>query len=168
MSELLNQVHASNPIGQMKVFTMELAHDSTFGKLCLVQGYYDFEATTEAGVAVTYGPAAMGLQYPERGVSGQQDLLFAFDNINRVVWPLTRQVQRSIRRSPEQVTATMRVYLDSDRSAPIERPISAPVLDFVSNPQQIQFRASFHDFFAKGWPSRTYDQQIFKGLRYIN
>lgn len=164
MSQILQTVYASAPVDEIQHHTLELLHPAIDGgAIRIVLGDEDLIATTENDETLTFERGAFALNLPSKAVKGRQDLQFQVDNVSGRALGIVLDIIEA----GGEATAIYRLYLDSDLSAPAERPIVMTAVGFYINKTTFSFTASFHDLVNKAWPYRRYTPEFAPGLKYF-
>lgn len=129
----------------------------------LVHEYEELEAFLEDGSPVIFSPFAMATALPPRNMDGTQDLNFSLANIDGLV---STEIQRALSLRLK-MHATMRQYLESDLSAPAERPYRMEIKNGQWSPTQADITAGYMNILDTAWPRWLYNLIQFPGLRYI-
>lgn len=153
----------------VRIITMqiEIAGDDTRGidpvSHYLVHDFEPLEAMLETGETVTFQPFALAAALPPRNLDGTQDLNFSLSNISGLV---STEIQRALT-NKLPMYATLRQYLESDLSAPAERPYRLEVKNGQWSAMQADLTAGYMNILDTGWPRWLYNLNQFPGLRYI-
>lgn len=171
MTALLERVYASAPPGESLLLTLTVEHSSFIGlpsadvggAIRLARAYDNVTATLEDGItSVSYIASGIAVARPEKGVTGRQDLQFQLDNVSG-------EILQAIDLASEAggaVTATLRVYLWSDLTAPSEPPVVMRVTSAKVNAQSALISAAFADMINHAWPRLLYTPSFAPGLKY--
>lgn len=153
----------------VRIITMqiEIAGDSVQGigpvSHYLVHDFEPLEALLETREAVTFQPFALAAALPPRNLDGTQDLNFSLSNISGLV---SSEIQRALS-NQLKMHATLRQYLESDLTAPAERPYRLEVKNGQWSAMQADLTAGYMNILDTGWPRWLYNLNQFPGLRYI-
>lgn len=160
---VLERVYASG--GQeVAIATLELSCDAWSDSLFLCQGFEDQVFTTEDGRTVTFQGAGIDVAIPKRDNSGAQTVGFAIDNV-------TGEAQQRIDAALEaeqKVFLTLRIFLDTDRSAPAEPPYRMVVKSGKCQSTTVEITAGYYDLINTAWPRDVYTTTFAPGLKYIS
>lgn len=129
----------------------------------LVHDYEPLEARLETDELVTFSPFAMSVSIPPRNLDGTQDMNFSLANIDGLV---STEIQRALANGLK-MHATLRQYLESDLSAPAERPYRMEIKNGQWGPVQSDITAGYMNILDTAWPRRLYNLIEFPCLRYI-
>lgn len=157
---ILNQVYASG--GDVIISTLELTCPAWDAPVLICQGYEDQICITEDSRTLTFLASAVDIALPKKGNSAGQTLTFAIDNI-------TGEAQQKIDQALEaesRMTATYRMYLESDKLAPAEPPYRMTILGGSMQGSGIQIQCGFFDLINTKWPRELYTTKFAPGLRY--
>lgn len=153
----------------VRIITMqiEIAGDAERGiapaSHYLVHDYEGLEAFLEDGTLAVFSPFAMATALPPRNLDGTQDLNFSLANIDGLV---STEIQRALKLRL-RMHATMRQYLESDLSAPADRPYRMEIKNGQWSPAQADITAGYMNILDTAWPRWLYNLIQFPGLRYI-
>lgn len=153
----------------VRIITMqiEIAGDEAQGidpvSHYLVHDFEPLEARLENGDVKTFDPFAMAVALPPRNLDGTQDLNFSLSNISGLV---STEIQRALS-NKLPMYATLRQYLESDLSAPAEKPYRFEVKNGQWSAMQADLTAGYINILDTGWPRWLYNLNQFPGLRYI-
>ncbi len=129
-----------------------------------VQGFEDVSAALETGEVVTFGEFAMKVAIPARNADGSQDLKFALCNVDgEVSGALHAALEGRLK-----MHATLRTYLDSDLSAPSQRPFKFEIKSGQWSAMQVDVTAGYRNITDTGWPRLLYTLDKYPGLRYLS
>lgn len=160
---VLERVYASGG-PEVAVATLELSCDAWADSLLLCQGFEDQVFTTEDARTLTFQAAGIDVAIPKRDNSGAQTVGFAIDNV-------TGEAQQRIDAALEagaQVFLTLRIFLDTDRSAPAEPPYRMVVKSGRCSGTTVEVTAGYYDLINTGWPRDVYTTTFAPGLKYIS
>lgn len=145
------------------VRTLELTCPAWAEPVLICNGFRDRICGTEDGRLLKFEAANIGFALASKNNKGNQALAFAVDNTTGKVRHLADQAIDA----NERVTATYRVYLASDLSAPCERPYRMTVESdsFESNSSNLQ--CGFFDLIGTAWPRKLYTTNFTPGLKYL-
>lgn len=159
---ILEVVCASAPADQRLVDTLELYCPVWAQRVYMVQGYEEFAAATETGLAVNYLPAPINMSLPKKSNDSNQTLTFAIDNV-------TGEAQRLLDQALEaeaRVTLTFRRYVESDLTGPAEV-FTATVLNGQFEGSAVQLAAGFFSLLDYAYPRDTLNLNIAPALAYL-
>ncbi|VFS93056.1 ArsR family transcriptional regulator [Pseudomonas aeruginosa] len=103
----------------LPIATIEITRPSRPDPILICQGYDDITCMTEDGRLLTFIAGAIDVSIPKRDNSGNQNVGFAIDNVTG----FAQQYISEAIDAGEPVTLILRIYLESDLTAPAERPI---------------------------------------------
>ena len=173
MTQLLDEVYASNPADKIPYVTIELNHSAFRDELeqptsiRLVRGHKDLTATLEAAApfdpstAVTFTAAAVAIKPPDKGIKGRQEMSLTIDAASGEI---IRQLERVVAASREPIKVIYRVFVSSDLSAPQNTPVQMTILNPQVTPERVSARAVFTDVINKAFPSIYYTTITHPGL----
>lgn len=161
-SAVLERLYASG--GPELIFYMvEMTCPAWSDSIRIVQGYDDITVIDENGRTVTFMAGGIDIALPARDASGNQTLSFAIDNV-------TGEAQAHIDgaiNSRQQITIILRTYIDTDLTAPSERPFTATVLTADISGATVKVGAGFFDMINYAWPRKLYTKSFAPGLTYL-
>lgn len=162
MSTILNTFRASGGT-DVQISTLELACSAWPEKILVCNGFENQVVRTENGDLVTFEASGMDVALPKRSTEGSQELIFAIDNVRGKAQPLVDLATST----GATVTATVRLYLESDKSAPAERPLRYKVLAARFDGPTTQVTCGYADIVNTAWPRELYTANFAPGLKYI-
>lgn len=178
-STLLKQYNASNPVGEQRLITLEIAHSAIVtsigaivqaaGYLRLAQSFSDQVCaidTSSPPATATFVKSGFGFSFPPRNTTGHQDLTFQIDNVSREAWQVVKAVSAANRTSAERAILTLRVFLMSDLAA-IAESYTFTAKNFEVNAETVVITGVFHELVNRRMPRRLYDPVTFPGLKYL-
>ncbi|MNJ52695.1 hypothetical protein D3C77_480430 [compost metagenome] len=145
------------------VRTLEITCPAWSAPVLICNGFKDRICGTEDGRLLTFTAANIGIALPQKNNKGNQALAFAVDNTTGEVM---RRADEAIDANAK-VTATYRVYLASDLSAPCERPYRMSVDSDSFERNQATLQCGFFDLIGTGWPRDLYTTKFVPGLKYL-
>lgn len=168
MSDALNELFASAPVGVMYYATLEFRH-SAFdpATIRLVQGFDDIVATLEPGApvnpstAVTFTAAAFSVRTPTKGVEGEYDMQLVIDAADGEI---TRQLELQAAANREPIKVRFREFISSDLSEPQSTAIEMTLINPKVDKNRVTARAVFADVVNKAFPSINYTLTTHPGL----
>lgn len=179
MSALLQRYHASNPVGEQKVVTLEISHSAIVtslgsiiddaGYLRLAQSFSDLTCaidTASPPTLATFHASGFGYKLPPRNTNGHQDLSFQIDNVSREAWFVLRAIQAANRTSAELAQLTLRAYLMSDLES-VEQESLFTARNFNVTRTTALISGIFHDLVNRRFPRRIYSPAVFPGAKYL-
>ncbi len=164
----LEQIHASNPIDESLIYTLELIHPAfDNGRVLLAQSMADLTATLETSEVVTFQASGIGIALPARSVEGKQDLSLQLDNVSNDVWRNLSAAVKAIRTNPNRIQVVLRTFLELDLTAPHPHIVHMNAISASVDATTASLVASFHDIVNTSWPKRRYTPENFPGLKYV-
>lgn len=159
---VLEQVYASaGP--DVIIFTLELTCAAWPEPVLICNGFVDQTCVTEDARTLTFIAAGISISLPRKDNRGGQDLAFAIDNV-------TGEAQQKIDQALEaeaEVTLTLRIYLESNKTTPQEAPYRMKMRDGSVRGSTVELRAGFFDLLNTAWPRKFYTLEFAPGLRYL-
>lgn len=158
---VLERVYASG--GDVLIYTLEIDCPAWAEPILLCKGFENQICITEDSRTLEFMASGIDIALPKKTSSGAQNLTFAIDNV-------TGEAQQKIDaalEAEEKVTLTLRIYLDSDRSAPAENPYRATVLGGKIKGASVQINAGFFDVINTAFPRDLYTVNFAPGIRYL-
>lgn len=126
-------------------------------------GFDNLTAGDENGQTVTYLAAGLDVSLPKKSNDGSQTFGMAVDNVRG-------DAQRLIdlaKEAQSEITATLYLYLESDLSAPAERPYVAKVLNANMEGPTVNLTLGYFDLINSAWPRDRYTLEFARGLSYL-
>lgn len=145
------------------VRTLELTCPSWDSSVLICNGFKDRICGTEDGRLLTFEAANIGIALASKNNKGNQALAFGVDNTTGRVQALADQALDANAR----VTATYRVYLASDLSAPCEKPYRMSVDSDSFEQNQATMQCGFFDLIGTAWPRALYSTNFTPCLKYL-
>lgn len=145
------------------VRTLELTCPAWDSSVLICNGFKDRICGTEDGRLLTFEAANIGIALASKNNKGNQALAFGVDNT-------TGRVQAFADRALDanaRVTATYRVYLASDLSAPCEKPYRMSVDSDSFEQNQATMQCGFFDLIGTAWPRALYSTNFTPCLKYL-
>lgn len=158
---ILEVVYASAPTDSKLIHTLEI---STPGlePIRICQGYDNYLLGVD-GQMVPFEAGAIELSLPARNASGQQTLRFGIAGVNE-------RAQREVDRALENgqiVTLVCRTYLESDITAPAERPYVMTLNGGQFEDGQFMADGSYYDLLNTAWPRERYTAETAPGIQWL-
>lgn len=180
MSQLLKEFHASNPVGEQKVTTLEIAHPSitaavsdivdTGGFLRLVRGFSDITAAINdwsPPSTATFRKSGIAFRNPGKDSNGRQELNIQIDNVSRDAWKVVSAIRRANWAGSSRAGLTLRHYLASDLNTIAESHVFT-IRNFELDRERVMVTAVFHELVNRAAPIERYLPTVtFPGLKYI-
>lgn len=145
------------------VRTLELTCPAWDSSVLICNGFKDRICGTEDGRLLTFEAANIGIALASKNNKGNQALAFGVDNTTGRVQALADQALDANAR----VTATYRVYLASDLSAPCEKPYRMSVDSDSFEQNQATMQCGFFDLIGTAWPRALYSTNFTPCLKYL-
>ncbi|AVD89663.1 DUF1833 family protein [Pseudomonas sp. SWI44] len=145
------------------VRTLEITCSAWAAPVLICNGFKDRICGTEDGRLLTFVAANIGIALASKNNKGNQALAFAVDNTTGEVQQKADQALDAAAR----VTATYRVYLASDLSAPCEKPYRMSVDSDSFEQNQANLQCGFFDLIGTGFPRDIASTKRFPGLKYL-
>lgn len=159
------RAYASNEATPISTF--EFSH-SAISTMYFVQGYYDVEATTESGKAVTFLKSGLGFSLPERSTEGVQELQIQIDNLSNETYEKLRTIQLSMRQNDERAKIKYRPYLEADLSAPSGAVFTLSMTSASITRNQATILANWAPFPDSSYPRKRYYPTLYAGVKYAD
>ena len=164
MSTILSEVNAgANERLDEIIRTLELTCDAWPSPVFICTGYEDITAVTEDARTVTFIGANIDIALAAKNNKGKQTLAFAVDN---TTGEASRLIDAAISANA-RVTAIYRTYLNTNLSAPAERPYFLTLLSGVIRGQEAQLQTGYYDMIGVAWPRALYTTTFAPALRYL-
>ncbi|MDP5878734.1 DUF1833 family protein [Pseudomonas aeruginosa] len=161
MATALERFYASG--GEDQQFaTVELSCPAWPEPILICQGFKDLTCMTEDGRLLTFIAGAIDVSIPKRDNSGNQNVGFAIDNVTG----FAQQRINEALEAGEYVTLILRMYLESDLTAPAERPYRMRVKTPGFEGLTVQVEAGYYDLINTAALRHIYNVSEFPGLKY--
>lgn len=143
--------------------TLEITCPAWPEPVLICNGFKDRICGTEDGRLLSFTAANVGIALPQKNNKGNQSLAFAIDNTTGEVRHKADQALDENAR----VTATYRVYLASDTSAPCDRPYRMTVQSDSFESNNANLPCGFFDLIGTAWPRALYTTKFAPALKYL-
>ncbi|MNO71785.1 hypothetical protein D3C76_627080 [compost metagenome] len=164
MSQILAEVNAgANERLDAIIRTLELTCDAWDEPVFICNGFDDVTAVTEDLRTVTFIAANIDIALAAKNNKGNQTLAFAVDNTTGEV---SQRIDQAIAANA-RVTAIYRTYLNTNLSAPAEKPYVLTVLGGTLQGQEAQLETGYFNMIGVAWPRALYTVNYAPALRYI-
>jgi hypothetical protein len=164
VSQILAEVNAgANERLDAIIRTLELTSLAWPEPIFICTGFDDVTADTEDGRTVTFIGANIDIALAAKNNKGNQTLAFAVDNTTGEV---SKRVDQAINANA-RVTAVYRTYLNTNLSAPAEKPYVLTLLGGSLQGQEAQLETGYFNMIGVAWPRALYTTTFAPGLRYI-
>lgn len=164
MSIILAEVNAgANERLDAIIRTLELTSPGWAEPVFICNGFDDVTAVTEDARTVTFIAANIDIALAAKNNKGNQTLAFAVDNTTGMA---SRLIDQAIE-AKARVTAIYRTYLNTNLSAPAEKPYVLTVLSGSVQGQQAQLDTGYFNMIGVAWPRALYTVNFAPALRYI-
>lgn len=147
----------------VEIPTIELRSTAWADSIFICAGYFDQVLTLEDGRAITFQAAALDATLPKKDNQGSQVLGVAIDNVRG-------EAQRRLdaaKAAGAKVFMTYRVYLESDPTAPAERPMEMEVLSFNAKGPTVELQGGYFNLIGSAWPRFRYTTEFSPGIKYL-
>ncbi len=114
------------------------------------------------GQMVPFEAGSLQVALPARNTKGQQTLSFGVSNVNGIA---QRYVDDALE-AGAWVFLTYRAYLESDKSAPAERPRTMTLIGGQLERGEAVFEAGYYDLLNAAWPRDRFTAETAPGLKY--
>lgn len=164
MSQILDEVNAgANERLDAIIRTLELTSPGWTESVFICTGFDDVIAVDEIGRTLTFTAANIDIALAAKNNKGNQTLAFAVDNTTGEV---SRRIDQAIAANA-RVTAIYRTYLNTNLSAPAEKPYVLTVLGGTLQGQEAQLETGYFNLIGVAWPRALYTVNYAPALRYI-
>jgi hypothetical protein len=164
MSQILAEVNAgANERLDAIIRTLELTSPGWAEPVFICNGFDDVTAVTEDLRVVTFIAANIDIALAAKNNKGNQTLTFAVDNTTGEV---SRKVDQAIE-AKARVTAIYRTYLNTNLTAPAEKPYVLTVLGGTLQGQGAQIDTGYFNMIGVAWPRALYTTTFAPALRYL-
>lgn len=145
------------------VRTLELTCPGWSEPVLICNGFKDRVCGSGDGRLLTFEAANIGIALAAKNNKGNQALAFGADNTTGRVQALADQAIET----NSKVTATYRVYLASDLSAPCEKPYRMSVDSDSFEQNQANLQCGFFNLIGTSWPREFYTTKFVPALKYL-
>lgn len=162
MSTILDVFRASAG-SDLIIPTLELTCPAWPVGIFICAGFRDIQAIDELGRVLNFVAAGMDVSLPKKNNEGGQSLGVAIDNV-------TGEAQEKIdlaNATGQRITMIYRTYLESDLSAPAEKPMRMNALSAAMNGATINTIGGYYDLINSAWPRDRYTATFAPGLKYL-
>lgn len=159
---ILDRVYASGGT-EVLIATLELSCAQWAAPVLLCQGFEDQTCRAEDGRVLTFQGCGIDVALPKRNNSGGQSVTFAIDG---VMGEAQQRIDAALK-VEAQISLTLRIYLDTDRNAPAERPYYMKVKGGQIKQATVQIDAGYYDLINTAWPRNVYTTTNAPGLTYL-
>jgi hypothetical protein len=164
MSQILAEVNAgANGRLDSIIRTLELTCAAWDESVFICTGFEDVTAVTEDARTVTFIGANIDIALAAKNNKGNQTLAFAVDN---TTGEASRLIDQAIE-AKARVTAIYRTYLNTNLSAPAERPYFLTLLSGSIQGQEAQLQTGYYNMIGVAWPRALYTTAFAPALRYL-
>ena len=164
MSQILAEVNAgANERLDAIIRTLELTCPGWAEPVFICNGFDDVTAVTEDARTVTFIAANIDIALAAKNNKGNQTLAFAVDNTTGEV---SKKVDQAIA-AKARVTAIYRTYMNTNLSAPAEKPYILTVLGGTLQGQEANLDTGYFNMIGVAWPRALYTTTFAPALRYI-
>lgn len=147
----------------VEIPTIELTCSAWADSLFLCAGFEDQTFTLEDGRIITFQALGLDATLPKKDNQGSQVIGVAIDNVRG-------EAQRRVDAAKAvgaKIKQTYRLYLDSDHSAPAERPMTMDVLSANATGATVELQGGYFNLIATAWPRFRYTTEFSPGIKYI-
>ncbi|ERL02461.1 hypothetical protein O999_06015 [Pseudomonas putida LF54] len=145
------------------VRTLEITCPAWTAPVLICNGFKDRICGTEDGRLLSFEAANIGMALASKNNKGNQALAFGVDNTTGIV----QHYADDALDANAKVTATYRVYLASDLSAPCERPYRMSVDSDSFEQNQATLQCGFLGLIGTAFPRDIANTKRFPGLKYL-
>lgn len=164
MSQILAEVNAgANERLDEIIRTLELVSDAWEDSIFICTGFEDITAVTEDARTVTFIGANIDIALAAKNNKGNQTLAFAVDN---TTGEASRVIDLAIEANA-RVTAIYRTYLNTNLTAPAEKPYVLTLLSGSIQGQEAQLDTGYFNMIGVAWPRALYTTTFAPALRYL-
>ena len=147
----------------VEIPTIELSSPAWTDSIFVCAGYFDQTFTLEDLRVITFQASGMDATLPKKDNQGSQVLGVAIDNVRG-------EAQRRLdtaKAAGAKVTMTYRLYLDSDHSAPAEKPMVMEVLSFNATGPTVELQGGYFNLIGSAWPRFRYTTDFSPAIKYL-
>ena len=164
MSTILAEVNAgANERLDAIIRTLELTSSAWDEPVFICTGFEDVTAVDEIGRTITFTAANIDIALAAKNNKGNQTLAFAVDN---TTGEASRLIDQAIEANA-RVTAIYRTYLNTNLSAPAEKPYVLTLLSGAIQGQEAQLQTGYFNLIGVAWPRKLYTVNFAPALRYL-
>lgn len=164
MSQILAEVNAgANERLDVIIRTLELTCAAWSEPVFICTGFEDITAVTEDARTVTFIGANIDIALAAKNNKGNQTLAFAVDN---TTGEASRLIDQAIEANA-RISAIYRTYLNTNLSAPAEKPYVLTLLSGSVQGQEAQLQTGYFNMIGVAWPRALYTVNFAPALRYI-
>lgn len=147
----------------VEIPTLEITSSAWTDSLFLCAGFFDQTFTLEDDRVITFEASGMDVSLPKKDNQGSQVLGVAIDNVRG-------EAQRrldSAKAAGAEVLMIYRLYLESDPTAPAERPMVLKALNFSAEGPTVELQGGYLKLIDLAWPRFRYTTEFSPGIKYI-
>jgi len=157
---ILSVVYASAPADEVIIASLEILVPG-HPPLRICDGFENQMLGVD-GQMVLFEAGSLQVALPARNTSGQQTLSFGVSNVNGIA---QRYVDDALE-AGVQVQLIYRAYLESDKSAPAERPRTMTLTGGQFERGEAVFEAGYYDLLNAAWPRERFTAENAPGIKY--
>lgn len=147
----------------VEIPTIELRSTAWADSLFLCAGFFDQVFTLEDLRVISFQACGLDATLPTKSNQGSQILGVAVDNVRG-------EAQRRLAAAKSagvKVFLIYRLYLESDPSAPAERPMTMEVLSFNAKGTTVEIQGGYFNLIDSAWPRFRYTTDFSPGIKYL-
>lgn len=147
----------------VEIATIELSSTAWADSIFVCAGFFDQLFILEDGRPITFQALGLDAALPKKGNEGNQVLGVAMDNVRG-------EAQRRLdaaKSASAKVLMTLRIYLESDPTAPAERPLTMDVLNFSAKGPTIEIQGGYFNLIGSVWNRFRYTSEFSPGIKYL-
>ncbi|QJD55172.1 hypothetical protein Psm1vBMR14_gp20 [Pseudomonas phage MR14] len=160
---ILDEVRASNNRNDLIIPTLEFSCPAWADSVFLCSGYEAQTFTDEGGRVIEFQPAPIELALPKKSADVNETITISVDNVRG----LAQQRVDQAKESQATISVTTRLYLESDRSAPAEKPFTMSVLSATMDETVVNLSCGYFDLVNTAWPRDRYTLDFSPGIAYL-
>lgn len=153
----------ASPGSEVLIPCVEITSDAWSEPVLLTHGFEDITASTEDGRTLAFSAGGIDVSMPKKDNTGAQTVTFAIDGV-------TGQAQNLIQAAidaEQRIRLTLRLYLNTNLSAPAQRPYFMTVRSGSLLVDHVEVQADYYDLIGTKWPRDVYGTDRFPCIKYI-
>jgi hypothetical protein len=147
----------------VEIPTIELSCSAWEESLFLCAGFADQTFTLEDDTVQIFQATGLDATLPKKDNQGSQVLGVAIDNVRGDA----QRLLDAAKAVSAKVYMVYRLYLESDPTAPAERPMVLEVLSFSAEGPTIELQGGYFNMVVSAWPRFRYTAEFSPGVKYI-
>lgn len=153
----------ASPGTEVLIPCVEITCEAWSDPILLTHGFEDLTATAEDGRVLTFKAGGIDVAMPKKDNTGNQTVTFAIDGVTGEAQNL---IQAAID-AEKRVRLTLRLYLNSDLTAPAQRPYFMTVRSGSLEVEHVEVQAGYFDMIGTKYPRDNYNADTFPCIKYV-